>query len=86
MKISVLHRCRGAWGAISRSIMDSNSFLWSKVSPGAYRSYRMINVSCFTILHVMYCALYIGFLNEVVIGCMVLPFYMYLYCRCITFI
>jgi hypothetical protein len=34
----------------------------------------MINVSCFTILHVMYCALRIGFFNKVVIGCMVVFF------------
>jgi hypothetical protein len=41
------------------------------------------NESCLLYMHVMYCALLIGFLDEDVIGCMVVPFLMYPYFRSI---
>jgi hypothetical protein len=46
----------------------------SKASPGAYRSYRMVNMCCLLSFYVMYCALYIGSYLMMVIGCMVVPF------------
>jgi hypothetical protein len=57
---------------------------FSKASPGAYSTYRNV-ILCFLYfsMHVLYCALHIGFLNEVVIGCMVVPFHMYHWFRSI---
>jgi hypothetical protein len=54
------------------------TFCLSKASPDPYSIYRMDIESCFLIsMHVMYCALCVGFLDYGVIGCMVVPFHMY---------
>jgi hypothetical protein len=58
----------------------------SKASPGAYSSYRMQILSHVQLsMHVMYCALRVGFLDNMVIGCMIVSFRTSSCCRCITF-
>jgi hypothetical protein len=56
----------------------------SKASPGAYSTYRneILSLLYFS-MHVLYCALCIGFLNEVVISCLVVLFHMYPWFRSI---
>jgi hypothetical protein len=66
---------------VSRSVTR----LWSKASPGAYSSYKKINISCFILVLVMYCALHIGYSWMMVIGCMVVPFRILFLCSCIIF-
>jgi hypothetical protein len=60
---------------------------WSKASPGAYSSHRMLTCVFFYFsMHAVYCALCIGSLDDDdVIGCMVAPFHISPCCRCLTF-
>jgi hypothetical protein len=52
------------------------TFPLCKASPGAYSSYRNAYMSLvYSSMHVMYCALHVGFLDDMVIGCMVVIFY-----------
>jgi hypothetical protein len=54
------------------------TFPLSKASPGAYSTYRNVILSLlYFSMHVMYHALCIGFLYDIVIGCMLVPFHMY---------
>jgi hypothetical protein len=59
----------------------------SKASRGAYSSHNLLTCVLFYFsMHMMYCALRIGSLdNDNVICCMVVPFHISPYCRCITF-
>jgi hypothetical protein len=47
-------------------VLRSVTRRWSKASPSTYSPYRRINMTCFAYiqLHVIYCALRIGFLND----------------------
>jgi hypothetical protein len=49
-------------------------FLLSKASPSAYSTYRnaILSLAYFS-MHVMYCSLRVGFLDDIVIGCMAVP-------------
>jgi hypothetical protein len=57
----------------------------SKASPGVYRSYRMINMTCFIYLACVDYVLCVGSCM-IVISCMVVLFHMYPCCKCFTFL
>jgi hypothetical protein len=55
---------------------DSNFFPLCNASPGVYNSYRNDYMSpIYSSMHVMYCVIHVGFLDDMMIGCMVVPFH-----------
>jgi hypothetical protein len=52
------------------------TFPLCKASPSAYSSFRNAYMSLvYSFMHVMYCALRVGFLDDMMICCMVVPFH-----------
>jgi hypothetical protein len=65
-------------GGQPREVSQMLTFPFCKATPGAYSTYRNVILSLlYFSMHVMYCALRIGFLYDIVIGCMLVPFHMY---------
>jgi hypothetical protein len=56
---------RRSLGVHKPQILRSVTRRWSKASPDAYSPHRMLTrVLLYFSMHMMYCALYIGFLNN----------------------
>jgi hypothetical protein len=62
----VVHKCQ-----VARIL----TFRLIKASPGAYSAYRTIMCLGLLFYVCVACALHIGFLDDDVIGCMVVPFH-----------